>query len=151
LAKLFGISIPVAVGLYCGATTNTPSLAAATAAIQDSSPETTASQLPSIGYAIAYPGGVLGIIVCMMVLKWLLKADPAREALEREAEQKRLRPQLDRLTLRVTNPNLIGKTVQELLALTTLPIVIRRSRILGWIGMTYCSSSGQSPVCSNFA
>ena len=33
LAKLLHISIPVAVGLYCGATTNTPSLAAATAAL----------------------------------------------------------------------------------------------------------------------
>ena len=126
LAKLFHISIPVAVGLYCGATTNTPSLAAATAALQDSAQNSELSELPSIGYAIAYPGGVVGIIIAMLLLKWLLKADPVHESVQLEAQFASRRPRLERLTFKLTNPNLAGLQLNALPALASLQVVVSR-------------------------
>jgi putative transport protein len=60
--------LPYAVGLYSGAVTNTPSLAASQGALKEIkslTPEERAKKDPAISYAIAYPFGVLGIIITM--------------------------------------------------------------------------------------
>jgi putative transport protein len=55
-----------AVGLFAGATTNTPSLAAAQQALHDARGTTDASGTVA-AYAIAYPFGVVGIILVMVL------------------------------------------------------------------------------------
>jgi putative transport protein len=68
----------ISVGLLSGATTNTPSLGAAQQTLIEQNLSEDAS-LTSIGYAIAYPFGVIGIILVLLFLRIVLKVDLAKE------------------------------------------------------------------------
>src|SRR3989338_9744690 len=75
------IPMPAAVGMFSGATTNTPSLAAAQQALKEIpglSPETV--MLPGLGYALAYPFGILGIIITMLLVRGVFRISVAKEA-----------------------------------------------------------------------
>jgi len=154
-AWLGNVSLPVAVGLMTGATTNTPSLAAANQALRDRasddpaqldraraavaqvSPDLAATlppadlqrelfKLPGLGYAVAYPFGIVGVLLVLNVLRLLAGVDPRRDAAA-IAEQQRLQsPPLERLTLRVTNRNLAGRRIAEIPALDDLHVVVSR-------------------------
>src|SRR5271154_602970 len=66
---LFHFSIPVVGGLFAGATTNTPSLAAAQAALQNlPSSNLVSVDLLGMAYAVSYPFGIVGIIVTMVLV-----------------------------------------------------------------------------------
>jgi len=131
--RFAGIEMPIAAGIFSGATTNTPSLAAAVQTLRDHPPSpgvgrrsltqagvsaadasgdpvsiTEIAKLPGLGYAISYPLGVVGIIVSMLVMKVLFRVDPVREATEIQESLQSQRPKLERRNLRVTNPNLQG-------------------------------------------
>ena len=58
--KLLGIPTPLAIGMFAGALTSTPGLAAAI--------EATGSDLASVGYGIAYPFGVLGVVLFVQLM-----------------------------------------------------------------------------------
>lgn len=124
------ISLPALVGLMSGAVTNTPGLGAAQQTLKDLSdvhPEL--HSLPPIGtfYALAYPGGVIGIILCMILFKRLYKINIERETqllVQKNMEQT---PRPVTINLRVKNPSLIGKPVQALF--DTLPSKFVVSRI----------------------
>ena len=68
-----------AVGLYAGATTNTPALGAAQEALLSVTPNP-AAQPPGVSYAVAYPFGIVGIILSMLLLRRIFHIDPAAEA-----------------------------------------------------------------------
>ncbi len=79
LAVLIGscmhVPMPVAVGLFAGGTTNTPSLGAAQVALSELPWYTKAmGALPGLGYAVAYPFGVLGVIFSMLVTRALFRS-----------------------------------------------------------------------------
>lgn len=69
--KLLDIPTPLAIGMFAGALTSTPGLAAAI--------EATGSDLASVGYGIAYPFGVLGVVLFVQLLPKLTHADMAAE------------------------------------------------------------------------
>jgi putative transport protein len=69
--KYLNIPKPLAIGIFTGALTSTPGLAAAI--------EATGSDLASIGYGIAYPFGVLGVVLFVQLIPKLIKADIAKE------------------------------------------------------------------------
>ena len=71
IIKLAGIDTALAVGMMSGALTSTPGLAAAT--------EATGSSVASIGYGIAYPFGVLGVVLFVQLIPKLLKVDLDKE------------------------------------------------------------------------
>ncbi len=75
------IPVAVAVGLFSGATTNTPSLAAAQQ-ILGGLPNITGETLkmPGLGYAVAYPFGIVGIILSMQLIKKVFKVNVETEA-----------------------------------------------------------------------
>lgn len=75
------LEIPVfaAAGLFSGATTNTPSLGAAQQAAATLGTSSASTRLSS-AYAVAYPGGVIGIIASMLLLKALFHVNAADEA-----------------------------------------------------------------------
>ncbi|MEE3340881.1 MAG: transporter, partial [Hallerella sp.] len=58
--------VPVLIGMLCGAVTNTPSLGAANSALAAAGADTS---LTGIGYAVAYPFGVIGIILVMILVR----------------------------------------------------------------------------------
>ena len=75
-----GTSLPMLVGVMSGAVTNTPGLGAAQNALTQVSVRCTGTNIPDIGlgYAVAYPFGVLGIIMSMIVLRKVLKIDSGK-------------------------------------------------------------------------
>ena len=126
----FGVEAPVLVGLLAGATTNTPSLAAAQQALQEALPSApdriAAVQLPGLGYAVAYPFGVLGVILVMVAVRLAFRISVAKEAEELAKSQASEIPPLARANLEVTNPNLTGMPLEKVPALAGTGIVVSR-------------------------
>src|ERR1700690_209883 len=64
-----GVPLAVVVGLLAGATTNTPSLGAAQQALKERLGDSSdLAQMPGLGYAVAYPFGIIGIILTMLLI-----------------------------------------------------------------------------------
>ncbi|MBL0209322.1 MAG: putative transporter [Holophagaceae bacterium] len=122
-----GANLPVALGLLSGAVTNTPSLGAAQQAFKDLKPVIDdAPALLGVGYAVAYPFGILGIILTMHLVKRLFRIDPDKEAEEFERLRTRqVKPILTR-NFEVTNPNLAGLKVDRLVELAGTGVVVTR-------------------------
>lgn len=102
-------SISALVGVMSGAVTNTPGLAAAQQAVGPAD-----ADLMAMGYAAAYPLGVCGIILSMLVLKWIFKINVADEErkLEEEANASMSAPLKE--TFEITNELINGMTVVKL-------------------------------------
>jgi putative transport protein len=111
----FHFPVPVVGGLFAGATTNTPSLAAAQAALQGlTRPNPTSSDLLGMAYAVAYPFGIVGIILTMLLVRKIFSIDA-----ELEARNVALSAQVneripDYIDLEVTNPNVDGLALRDL-------------------------------------
>ncbi len=101
-----GISMPLMTGLFTGALTSTPGLAAAI--------EASGSPLASIGYGVAYPFGVLGVILFIKVSPKIFRVDVLQEE-ERFKKQSRASvPAIKNRTFVVTNENVDGKSLAQL-------------------------------------
>lgn len=132
LAKLLGIDIAAAVGIFSGATTNTPALAAAQEALKSlPSIEQERLVLPSLGYAVAYPFGVMGIIISMLLVKYALKISPEVEMENFKKELESDVKKLERANLVIENENLNGITLEDLPGRRELGIVISRIKKAG--------------------
>jgi putative transport protein len=125
-----GIGAPVLAGILAGATTNTPSLAAAQQALQQALPDAparaAAAKLPGLGYAVAYPFGVLGVILVMVAVRAAFRISVRREAEELARREAAFVPPLARVNLEVTNPNLAGMPLAKVPALAGTGIVVSR-------------------------
>ncbi len=118
LAKLFTISMPLAVGLFTGALTSTPGLAAAQ--------EATGSALTSTGYGLAYSFGVIGVILFIRLMPLIFRVKIEDEERQiRQQEQKQKKP-IVRKEVRITNSALEGKTLADLHFFQTTGTVISR-------------------------
>ncbi len=107
LGKWFGFDMVATLGLLSGATTNTPSLGATQETLKSLGGEPAAqATLPALSYAVAYPGGVLGIISVLLLLRLLFRINPEREAEEFRTQQRQGFEPLEHLNLVVDNPNL---------------------------------------------
>ena len=116
--------IPTMVGILSGAVTNTPGLGAAQQAYSDAS----GINDPSIalGYAVAYPLGVIGIIFSMIFIRYALrirfeKEDEALAAMSNEHKK-----YADKISVQFTNAVLDGRTVGEMKELINRSFVISR-------------------------
>ena len=102
-------------GLYAGASTNTPALAGLLDAIQKNAPlagQDAQSQQAVVGYSLAYPLGVLGVMLGLFVLQRLMKIDYGKEYLELQKEYP-LGEKLQSRTFRVENEAMAGRTLRE--------------------------------------
>ncbi|HCF58099.1 MAG TPA: putative transporter [Myxococcales bacterium] len=121
-----GVDLPAALGLLTGATTNTPSLAAAQQAMRDKAISDALYPLAGLGYALAYPFGVLGVILAMLLLRRLFRVDVAEEGkvfLQAQGTQK---PTLGAMNLEVRNPNCDGLSLKRLPIPADSGVVISR-------------------------
>ncbi|MCU0662661.1 MAG: putative transporter [Myxococcota bacterium] len=127
IALFAGVDLPTAVGMLCGGVTSTPSLGAAQQAVADVAlaPEG-AAQMIGLGYAVAYPFGIVGIILTMALLRRLFRIDPAKEAEQFTLLQNKTHKPLQSLDFDITNANLDGLTVDEIAELSGPGIVITR-------------------------
>ena len=116
-------SINALVGVMSGAVTNTPGLAAAQQAV-DSNLE--AVNTMSMGYAAAYPLGVLGIITSILLVKAIFRVKIENEIAEinRETEDSQQKPHL--VSYEVTNQLVNGKTLLQLHDIIHCDFVVSR-------------------------
>ena len=109
LCLILGIDLGIGAGIFAGATTNTPALGAAQAALQ-TLPGITAAKVAdsALGYAVAYPFGMLGLILAMVLVKSFFHLEVPAELKSFQASRQADREPFARITVRVTNPNLAG-------------------------------------------
>ncbi len=125
VSRFGGVPMPVAAGLFSGGTTNTPSLAAAQQALQElPGASENVQKMPGLGYAVAYPFGVLGIILTMLMARRAFRVDMAREV-EESLPQNETAP-LETLNIGVTNENLNGLPIRKLPRLKDSGVVVSR-------------------------
>lgn len=105
------VDIPMMVGILCGAVINTPGLGAANEALQQlhyQGPEI------AMGYACAYPLGVMGIILSMIIIRYICRVDVQRDSDEIQKEEEanpHMKPYT--ISLKVQNEALSGKTLSQ--------------------------------------
>jgi putative transport protein len=120
-------SISQMVGIMQGAVTNTPGLGAAQQTFLQVVPDGgNVSQQMSMGYAAAYPLGVIGIILTMILIKAIFKIDNAKETAELEAESTNSELAPHMMTLRVTNDLIDGLNMLKLHTLISADYVVSR-------------------------
>lgn len=110
LNKWFDVPLPVILGIFSGAVTNTPSLGAGQQILAELGADTT---VMGMGYAIAYPFGIVGILLAMWLVRMLFKVVIDREAEEFEQTNHTQKEGLSSLNVRVTNPNLNGLALKD--------------------------------------
>ena len=118
-----GTPIPTMVGILSGAVTNTPGLGAAQQAYADA----TGGSDPSIalGYAVAYPLGVVGIIFTMIFIRYAfrVKFEKEDEALAELSHEQKF---ADKVSVEFTNTMLDGRSVEYVRDLVNRQFVISR-------------------------
>ena len=108
--QLFGLDGVTLVGVYCGALTNTPALAASVETIKSllsGSSSTEMANAPVIGYSVAYPFGVIGVLLGFFVFS-LIKREGSTESGETKGP-------LTSRTFSVTNDAVVGTNVRDFL------------------------------------
>ncbi|HPW66405.1 MAG TPA: aspartate:alanine exchanger family transporter [Salinivirgaceae bacterium] len=103
---ILGYDKNLTVGLFTGALTSTPGLATA---INESS-----SPLASIGYSIAYPFGVIGVILFIRLAPKMLRVNLSKEEENLKQRQLNEHPELHRRHYVVQNEGVVGKTIREI-------------------------------------
>jgi putative transport protein len=127
LHRFAGFPLAAAAGLFSGATTNTPSLAAVQQSLKFIPEYTDAvGKLPSVAYAMAYPFGVIGVILVMAGIRLALRVDPRRVADELEALKEKETQRLAGINLEVRNPDLDGLKVSRIVGMVGEGVVISR-------------------------
>ncbi|MDD6088916.1 MAG: putative transporter [Desulfovibrionaceae bacterium] len=141
---VFGIPLPVAVGLFSGGVTNTPALAAASQVFHEMLPPDLSAQAISdagLGYALAYPFGIVGVIMVMLLVRFIFRINPANELKQLDEQIKAQNPGLNCMTLRVVNQALFNKKLSELPRTGEHPPVISWLREPGKNGRTIQASA----------
>ena len=121
--------ITALVGVMSGAVTNTPGLGAAQQAILQVNPGAySMSEEMAMGYADAYPLGVIGIILSMFVIRAIFRVKMDREVkqIEDEIDSSQLKPHI--VTFEVANSLIDGKNLVQLHDIISCNFVVSRLR-----------------------
>ena len=113
LHLLLDIPLAVILGIFSGAVTNTPSLGAGQQVLAELSGESSA-EIMGMGYAIAYPIGILGILFSMWFIRIVFRIDVNAEERQYEESLSQRQHGLESCNVRVTNTNLDGLQIAEI-------------------------------------
>jgi hypothetical protein len=115
VALHLGMDVPLGVilGIFSGAVTNTPSLGAGQQTLAELGGEQ-ATEVMGMGYAIAYPIGILGILFTMWLIRLVFRIDIAAEAHEHEESLSKRQHGLESCNVRITNTNLDGVRISDI-------------------------------------
>jgi putative transport protein len=105
VGRLLGINAALTAGLFAGSVTNTPALAGAVEYLELTAGSAAAAE-PTVAYSLAYPFGILGVIVAITVARRLLRVPATGAARRRDA--------LEVTVVRVTRPEAAGSTIKDL-------------------------------------
>lgn len=117
--------LPVVLGLFSGATTNTPSLAAAQQVLAEVNAENSADVL-GMAYAVAYPFGIIGILLSMLALRFFLGIKVGKEAESFEQQRRASVVPVDTMNIAITNPNLVGLTLRDIPGFSGMRVILSR-------------------------
>ena len=107
-----GIPMPTMVGILSGAVTNTPGLGAAQQAYSDM--YGVADNTIALGYAVAYPLGVIGIILAIILVRYFFRVNFEKENEQLNNEDASHANEAKPISLVVKNPAIFNKTVADL-------------------------------------
>ncbi|OAT76858.1 transporter [Mangrovibacter phragmitis] len=122
---LFDIPLPVVLGIFSGAVTNTPALGAGQQILTDLGVPAALRNEMGMSYAMAYPFGICGILFSMWLLRVVLRINVNREA-ERFQKVNGQAQQLSAINVQVENPNLHNLALQDIPLLNSDSIVCSR-------------------------
>ncbi|MBR4995306.1 MAG: putative transporter [Alistipes sp.] len=125
LHYITGLPITTMVGIMSGAVTNTPGLGAAQQAFSDIRPGADAADIAT-GYAVAYPLGVIGAILTILLLRYILRINTKEEENEAGAGADAQNAATTRTTIEVMNNSIDGRSVEEIHKLMMRDFVISR-------------------------
>lgn len=118
LSLVCGYGIDEMTGVLCGATTNTPALAAAQQTLKQLGIPADAAAL---GCAVAYPLGVVGVILAMIVIrKFFVRPDDLAEPRQENPDQTYI------ATFRIKNPGIFGHTIDQVQQASPARFIISR-------------------------
>ncbi len=119
-------SLPLStmVGVLSGAVTNTPGLGAAQQTLFDTTGVT--DPTISMGYAVAYPLGVVGVIVSLILFRYIFKINLVNEAKELESLDDSKYTEAQMFSLKISNPAIFGKTLSDAKSFIEKEFVISR-------------------------
>ena len=124
--KIFGVPLPVILGTYSGAVTNTPSLGAGQQILSELGAQSSEMGVMGMGYAVAYPFGICGILLTMWLVRLFFKINVDREAKNFEQQSGQQKRNLQTINLAIRNPNLDGLMLQEIPSLEDGQVICSR-------------------------
>lgn len=113
-----GVSLPDMVGILCGATTNTPALGAAQQTLKQLGLE---SNSPALGCAVAYPLGVVGVILAVLLIRKLFVRKGDLQMKEKDDANKTYIA-----AFQVHNPAIFNKSIKDIGHMSYPKFVISR-------------------------
>lgn len=124
--KLFGVPLPVILGVFSGAVTNTPALGAGQQILTDLGSDPALVDKMGMGYAMAYPFGICGILLVMWLLRLIFRISVDAEARDFDAKNSLKHELLQTMNISVRNPNLAGMPIHSIPIINSDEIVCSR-------------------------
>ncbi|EEX8578512.1 putative transporter [Escherichia coli] len=126
LHKLFDIPLPVVLGIFSGAVTNTPALGAGQQILRDlGTPMEMVDQM-GMSYSMAYPFGICGILFTMWMLRVIFRVNVETEAQQHESSRTNGGALIKTINIRVENPNLHDLAIKDVPILNGDKIICSR-------------------------
>ncbi|XTZ38511.1 putative transporter [Salmonella enterica] len=126
LYKLFAIPLPVVLGIFSGAVTNTPALGAGQQILHDLGLPGPAIDQMGMSYAMAYPFGICGILLTMWLLRLVFRINVDDEARQHDVAMSNGTSLIRTINIRVENPNLHQIAIQDVPILNSDKIICSR-------------------------
>ena len=119
------------VGILSGAVTNTPGLGAAQQTFYDMKVSANPSLVKdyaeiSMGYAVAYPLGVVGVITSLILIRYIFKIKLSDETKELDSLDESKYTEAQMFSLKISNPAIFGKALSEVKRFTDKEFVVSR-------------------------
>ncbi|RMG51679.1 MAG: transporter [Chloroflexi bacterium] len=125
LRMILGLNSAQTAGLFAGSLTNTPALAAVIEQLSQRGADEVLRTEPVVGYSVAYPVGVLGMILAIYLTRRLWRIDLAQES-QQLREFGAVGEHLINCTIRVTNANVDGQSIAELVRANGWNVIFSR-------------------------
>lgn len=124
--KIFDVPLPVILGVFSGAVTNTPALGAGQQILTDLGSDPALVDKMGMGYAMAYPFGICGILLVMWILRLIFRISVDAEAKDFDSKNGLKHELLQTMNISVRNPNLVGLPIRDVPIINSDEIVCSR-------------------------
>ncbi|MFU0871962.1 putative transporter [Kluyvera sichuanensis] len=126
LHKIFAIPLPVVLGIFSGAVTNTPALGAGQQILRDLGEPFSVVDQMGMSYAMAYPFGICGILLTMWLVRLFFRINVDKEAQRFDEQTGSSHSHLQTINIRVENPNLNHMAIQDVPVINSDKIICSR-------------------------